>query len=78
VDPATETAMLEQLKPWFKDRVVLLISHRLRHFPEFDHVLYLESGTGIFSDHESLLKSCPGYAERYLQQTQGGDLDEQR
>lgn len=78
VDPATETAMLEQLKPWFKDRVVLLISHRLRHFPEFDHVLYLENGTGIFSDHESLLKSCPGYAERYLQQTQGGDLDEQR
>jgi len=77
VDPATEAAMLKQLRPWFRDRVVLLISHRLAHFPEFDRVLYLEDGTGIFSDHDSLMKSCPGYAGRYLQQTQGGDLDEQ-
>lgn len=45
VDPATEAEILRNLRMLAQDRVILLISHRLVHFAQFDQVLWLENGT---------------------------------
>ena len=45
VDPATEDEILRNLRELGKDRIILLISHRLTHFAQFDQVLWLENGT---------------------------------
>lgn len=76
VDRATETEILKNLRRLMPDRVILLISHRLYHFPEFDHVLFLHDGTAEFSDHAELMKTRPDYANLYDIQRNGGDLDE--
>ena len=76
VDRKGETKILENIRRAFPDRVILLISHRLTHFPEFTGVLFLEGGRGVFGTHEKLMEQEPGYARLVKLQQEGVDLDE--
>jgi ATP-binding cassette subfamily B multidrug efflux pump len=76
VDRQTETAILMEIRKHFPDRTILLISHRLYHFPEFDRVLYLHDHTGTFLTHEELMKEEAGYRALYEEQMKGSDYDE--
>jgi len=71
VDPETERAILDQLRALTGDRIVLLISHRLRQFPTLDRVLFLENGHGTFSTHAELMERNETYAKLYREQTGG-------
>lgn len=77
VDRKGETKILENMRQAFPDRVILLISHRLTHFPEFTGVLFLDQGRGSFGTHEELMLQEPGYARLVKLQQEGVDLDEQ-
>lgn len=77
VDRKGETKILDAMRKTFPDRVILLISHRLTHFPEFTGVLFLEKGRGKFGTHDQLLQEEPGYARLVQLQQEGVDLDEQ-
>lgn len=76
VDRKGETKILENIRRAFPDRVILLISHRLTHFPEFTGVLFLEGGRGVFETHAKLMEQEPGYARLVKLQQEGVDLDE--
>jgi len=76
VDKKTEAEILQNLRALEKDRIVLLISHRLDLFPSLDRVIWMKDGTARVSDHASLLRDCPEYAALFAAQTEGGDLDE--
>lgn len=76
VDRKGETKILENIRRAFPDRVILLISHRLTHFPEFTGVLFLEGGRGVFGTHAKLMEQEPGYARLVKLQQEGVDLDE--
>lgn len=75
VDPKTEDIIMNHLEEIRNDHIILLISHRLRHFPEFNQVLFLEDGKVTVSYHEQLMKNSPDYQDLYHRQTEGGDLD---
>lgn len=75
VDADMEQAILQHIRQLLPERTILLISHRLVHFPEFDHVLFLQSGKGIFATHEELLKQEPEYRTLFASQQKGVDLD---
>lgn len=76
VDRQTETAILAEIRKRFPDRTILLITHRLYHFPEFDRVLYLHDHTGTCLSHDELMRENPGYRALYEEQMNGGDYDE--
>ena len=44
VDKPTEKLILENLKKYYGDRLIIIISHRLTSFPTFDKVLWIENG----------------------------------
>lgn len=75
VDKTTETTILKAIRKEYPDRVILMISHRLYHFPEFDRILYLHDGTGTFLTHREMLGKEPGYRALYEKQTEGRDYD---
>ncbi|MDO5410681.1 MAG: ABC transporter ATP-binding protein [Lachnospiraceae bacterium] len=72
VDWKTEKEIFENLRVWAKDSIVILFSHRLTLFPEFDQVLWMENGKVTVSEHKKLMTSCPDYAELYHTQTVEG------
>ncbi len=72
VDKKTESEILKTMRRKFPDRVVLLISHRLSHFPEFDHVLYLHDGTSTFATHTQMTEREPGYRKLFEGQAASG------
>ena len=78
VDKTTETEILEQIRSAYPDRTILLISHRLYHFPSFSHVLYLHDHTGTFLCHDDMMKKEPGYRKLYNEQKEGSDYDEEK
>jgi ATP-binding cassette subfamily B multidrug efflux pump len=76
VDRATEQEIIENLRRSYSDRTVLIISHRLYRFPDFDGILFLSDGGGIFSTHDGLMRGSAQYAELYRRQTEGGEENE--
>ena len=77
VDPATEDEILRNLRVLGKDRIILLISHRLTHFAQFDQVLWLENGTARIADPATMMAENPAYARLVkTQQKKAGDDDE--
>ena len=68
MDQKTEREIFGELRRLSRDRIVILLSHRLALFPETDGVLFLHDGTGTFGTHGQLLKENPEYAALYRTQ----------
>ena len=73
LDRSTEDVVFENLKAYARDRIVLLISHRLYHFPEISQIIYMEDGKATTGTHEALCASIPAYRALYESQTGGAN-----
>ncbi|KAF5053794.1 putative multidrug resistance ABC transporter ATP-binding/permease protein YheI [anaerobic digester metagenome] len=76
VDRITEKEIFTNLHMLMKDKIVIIISHRLYLFPTFDKVLFLDNGTGVFSTHEELMQENGAYAKLYNAQVKGSEQNE--
>ncbi|MGI6177374.1 MAG: ABC transporter ATP-binding protein [Eubacterium sp.] len=63
VDKNTEESIFKSLRERYKDKVIILISHRLDIFPRLDKVLFLTEGHGVFGTPAELEANCSGYRE---------------
>ena len=74
VDGQTEQEMMDYLRQVGKDTVILLISHRLRLFPQLDGVVFLQGGKGEFATHQAMLQENASYATLYALQQADGEV----
>lgn len=72
LDKSTERQIFANLKKWAADGIVLLISHRLYLFPQFDQVIWMEENQTVTGTHEELLKQVPEY-EKLCREEGGAD-----
>ena len=75
LDRATEDTVFANLREYARDKVVILISHRLYHFPEMDQVVHMENGHITVGAHDELCAAVPAYRALYESQT-GGESHE--
>ena len=61
---------MNNLDVWFKDKAVILISHRVYVFENFDKVIFFDNGRAVVSTHEKLLEN-EKYRALYEAQTGG-------
>ena len=73
LDRSTEDVVFENFKAYARDRIVLLISHWLYHFPEMSQIIYMEDGKATTGTHEALCASIPAYRALYESQTGGAN-----
>ena len=59
------------MQEYARDKVVILISHRLYHFPQMQTVLFMEDGKAVIGTHAALMASTPMYRTLYESQTGG-------
>lgn len=71
LDRRTEDEVFARLKACAQDRVVILISHRLYHFPELRQIVFMQDGKVDVGTHEALCASVPAYRALYESQTGG-------
>lgn len=71
LDRQTEDEVFARLKACAQDRVVILISHRLYHFPELRQIVFMQGGKAAVGTHEALCASVPAYRALYESQTGG-------
>lgn len=71
LDRRTEDEVFARLKACAQDRVVILISHRLYHFPELRQIVFMQGGKTDVGTHEALCASVPAYRALYESQTGG-------
>ena len=71
LDRQTEDEVFARLKACAQDRVVILISHRLYHFPELRQIVFMQDGKADVGTHEALCASVPAYRALYESQTGG-------
>ena len=71
LDRRTEDEVFARLKACAQDRIVILISHRLYHFPEFRQIVFMQGGKADVGTHEALCASVPAYRALYESQTGG-------
>ena len=71
LDRQTEDEVFARLKACAQDRVVILISHRLYHFPELKQIVFMQGGKAVVGTHEALCASVPAYRALYESQTGG-------
>lgn len=71
LDRQTEDEVFVRLKACAQDRVVILISHRLYHFPELKQIVFMQGGKAAVGTHEALCASVPAYRALYESQTGG-------
>ena len=71
LDRRTEDEVFARLKACAQDRVVILISHRLYHFPELRQIVFMQGGKAEVGTHEALCTSVPAYRALYESQTGG-------
>lgn len=71
LDRQTEDEVFARLKACAQDRVVILISHRLYHFPELKQIVFMQGGKTAVGTHEALCASVPAYRALYESQTGG-------
>lgn len=74
LDKSTERQIFAKLKEQAANGIVLLISHRLYLFPQFDQVIWMEENQTVTGTHEELLKQVPEYAKLCMEE--GGAADE--
>lgn len=70
VDKPMELGIWNNMQGYLADHIVLLISHRLYLFPQFDQVIWLADAKPVVSTHEKLLATNREYAALYQMQTQ--------
>ena len=73
LDRQTEDEVFARLKACAQDRVVILISHRLYHFPELKQIVFMQGGKAAVGTHEALCASVPAYRALYESQTGGAN-----
>ena len=71
LDRRTEDEVFARLKACAQDRIVILISHRLYHFPELRQIVFMQGGKAEVGTHEALCTSVPAYRALYESQTGG-------
>ena len=71
LDRQTEDEVFARLKACAQDRIVILISHRLYHFPELEQIVFMQGGKAAVGTHEALCASVPAYRALYESQTGG-------
>ena len=71
LDRRTEDEVFARLKACAQDRIVILISHRLYHFPELRQIVFMQGGKADAGTHEALCASVPAYRALYESQTGG-------
>lgn len=71
LDRRTEDEVFARLKACAQDRIVILISHRLYHFPELKQIVFMQDGKADVGTHEALCASVPAYRVLYESQTGG-------
>lgn len=74
LDVATEKRIFKNIQVYCKDAILILISHRLNIFDQFDNVLYLENKKSHVGSHTVLMDECAGYKK--LVKAQGGETNE--
>lgn len=74
LDAKTEDEAFCNLSAWAKEggTAVILISHRMRHFPELPEIVCLADGKAQVGTHASLMESCPEYRKLY-ELSEGGE-----
>lgn len=75
VDMTTETTLLNNIGEISKDRIILLISHRLAHFPQMDQIIFMNGDSILQGTHEELLQNVT-YRKLYEAQQKEGWQDE--
>lgn len=77
VDKKTEQRIFENIREYAKDKIVIIISHRLEIFTQFDEVVMLKSdGSTITGTHNYLMNNCKEYKTLYDIQSKAGDISE--
>ena len=71
LDRQTEDEVFARLKACAQDRIVILISHRLYHFPELRQIVFMQGRKADVGTHEVLCASVPAYRALYESQTGG-------
>ena len=71
LDRRTEDEVFARLKACAQDRIVILISHRLYHFPELRQIVFMQGGKADVGTHEALCASVPAYRALYESQPGG-------
>ena len=71
LDRQTEDEVFARPKACAQDRVVILISHRLYHFPQLKQIVFMQGGKAAVGTHEALCASVPAYRALYESQTGG-------
>ena len=76
VDIATEQKIIKALKETYPDTIILLVSHRVAMFSQFDQVLFLETkGKAISGSSEELIKKSELY--RNIFELQESEIDDE-
>lgn len=66
VDVATEKRIIQAMEAWKKDSIVILISHRLKVFPDLDRIIVLhDNGEVNIGRHEELLNQDSEYQQLF-------------
>lgn len=66
LDKITEEKIFNNLKHTYNDKIILLISHRLYHFPQMDHILFMHDHTATYSTHDQLMQENQSYRSLFL------------
>jgi len=67
LDAQTEQKVLNQLAEWGRNRIILLITHRISTIQKADQILYLDQGRIIENGtHEQLMSDSDGRYRRFV------------
>ena len=69
LDMDTENKVFNNLRRYAADSIIIIISHRLYLFPEFDKVIWMENGRAVTGTHDEIMSKCSEYADFYKRQT---------
>lgn len=77
LDRNTEQQVFENMKKLAADSIIILLTHRLRLFPQMNRIIYMKNEHCTVGTHEELLKTQPDYAKLYAEQ-EGGKRNEEQ
>ena len=77
VDTRTDAQIRAGFRSYIPDTTKLIITQRVTSVVNADRIVILENGEILaVGNHDELMKTCPAYAETYIEQTVGnGDFD---